>query len=89
MEAEAMSENREKLKQLLEDVLLLAPNEFSFELHRDQVETWDSMAIVAIAVGVDEEFGHHMKPEEANAVTSVADIVAFLESKGVSFAEEA
>ena len=81
-----MSENRQKLKQLLEDILLLDPEEFSFELQRADVETWDSMALVAIAVGVDEEFGHHMKPEEATAITGVADIVAFLEKNGVSFA---
>ena len=84
-----MSANRDKLKQLLEDILLLDPEEFSFELQRDDVETWDSMALVAIAVGVDEEFGHHMKPEEATAIASVGDIVAFLEARGVSFAEEA
>lgn len=79
--------NREKLQDLLQDILLLDPSEFRFDLHRNEVETWDSMSVVAIAVGVDETFGHHMSPDEAMRVAGVADIIGFLEEKGISFAE--
>ncbi|MEJ8568233.1 hypothetical protein [Elongatibacter sediminis] len=79
--------NREKLRELLLDILLLDPSEFHFDLKRDEVETWDSMSVVAIAVGVDEDFGYHFSPEEAMAITGVADIMSTLESKGISFAE--
>ena len=79
--------NREKLQDLLQDILLLDPSEFRFDLGRDDVETWDSMSVVAIAVGVDETFGYHMSPEEAIRVAGVADIITILESKGISFAE--
>lgn len=79
--------NREKLEDLLLDVLLLDPSEFRFDLRREEIQTWDSMAVVAVAVGVDETFGYHFTPDEATSVTGVDDIIRILETKGVSFAE--
>lgn len=79
--------NREKLQDLLQDILLLDPSEFRFDLRREEVETWDSLSVVSIAVGVDETFGYHFAPEEAIAITGVRDIITILESKGISFAE--
>jgi len=79
--------NREKLQDLLQDILLLDPSEFRFDLQRDAVETWDSMSVVAIAVGLQETFGYHMSPEEAIRVAGVDDIIVILEEKGISFAE--
>ncbi|MFC1796200.1 hypothetical protein ACFL1V_03800 [Pseudomonadota bacterium] len=79
--------NREKLEDLLLDILLLDPSEFNFGLKREEIQTWDSMAVVAIAVGVDETFGYHFTPEEATSLTGVADIISILETRGISFAE--
>ena len=79
--------NREKLKNLLLDVFLLDPSEFSFDLKREDIQTWDSMAVVALAVGVEETFGYHFTPDEATSVTCVEDIIRILEPKGISFAE--
>ena len=80
-------ENRQKLRDLLMDVLLLSDQEFSFDLRREQIETWDSLAVVAISAGIDETFGYHFTPDEAVGVTGVRDIVKILEREGVSFAE--
>lgn len=80
-------ENRQKLRDLLMDVLLLGEGEFSFDLRREQVETWDSLAVVAIAAGIDETFGYHFTPDEAVSVTGVPDIMKILEREGISFAE--
>ena len=77
--------NRETLQELIQDILLLDPSEFHFELKRSDVETWDSMSVVAIAVGVHEEFGYHFTPEEATSITGVSDIINLLETKGISF----
>lgn len=77
--------NREKLQELIQDILLLDPSEFHFDLSRRDVETWDSMSVVAIAVGVHEEFGYHFTPEEATSITGVGDIIELLETKGISF----
>ena len=79
--------NREKLQDLLLYVLLLEPSEFRFDLEREEIQTWDSMAVVAIAVGVEETFGYHFTPDEATSLTGVGDIIRILETKGISFAE--
>ena len=79
--------NREKLEDLLLDILLLDPSEFRFDLKREEIQTWDSMGVVAIAVGVDETFGYHFTPDEATSLTGVDDIMRILETKGISFAE--
>lgn len=79
--------NREKLSDLLMDIFLLEPEEFSFDLTREDVETWDSLAVVSVAVGVKETFGYHFTPEEATGVARVQDIIDLLENKGISFAD--
>jgi len=77
--------NREKLKKLILDVFLLDESEFSFDLKKQQVDTWDSLGVVSLAVGVHQTFGYHFTPEEATSIQSVADIIKLLESKGISF----
>lgn len=77
--------NREKLQKLIEDVFLLAPSEFSFDLRRSEVETWDSFGVVSLAVGVHQTFGYHFTAEEANRIQGVGDILEVLASKGISF----
>lgn len=79
--------NKEELKDLLTDVFLLEPSEFHYDLMREEIETWDSLGIVAMAVGIQETFGYHLKPEEAIAIRGVPDIIKILESKGISFNE--
>jgi acyl carrier protein len=85
MESPVLNENQAKLKSLMMEVLLLADGEFTFELKRSECETWDSLAVVAIAAGVEETFGYHFKPEEAVGLGGVADIIRILETKGVQF----
>ncbi|WP_295393312.1 acyl carrier protein [uncultured Thiodictyon sp.] len=79
--------NYDKLRELIQDILLLEPGEYSLGLGRGDVPTWDSLAVVSIAVGLDETFGQHPSPDEATGLKSVADIVAFLESRGLSFSD--
>lgn len=79
--------NRDKLRDLLIDVFLLEPDEYRQDLKRDDVETWDSLGVVSMGVGIEETFGYHPTPEEAMGIGGVADIIALLEKNGVSFAE--
>ena len=67
--------NHEKLKDLVVDIFLLDDDEFHLGLCRDEVETWDSLAVVSLAVGVKETFGYHFTPQEAASVQSVQDII--------------
>jgi acyl carrier protein len=82
-----VTENEALLRDLLVDVFLLEPDEYHRELLRADVETWDSLGIVSLAVGIEETFGYHMTPEEATGLTGVADIVTLLASKGIGFGD--
>ena len=77
--------NREKLKELFLDVFLLNPEEFRFDMTRDDIDTWDSLGVVSLAVGVHDTFGHHLTPEEATGIGSVSELITLLESHGLSF----
>jgi acyl carrier protein len=79
--------NRDKLRALLIDILLLRDEEFRFDLLRTDVDSWDSLSVVAVATGLEETFGYHMSEREAVAITGVADLIEVLEQQGVSFAE--
>ena len=77
--------NREKLKQLIIDVFLLNPDEFRFDLKQEEIETWDSLGVVSLAVGIRETFGYHLAAEEAVSIGGVADIMKILKKKGIAF----
>jgi acyl carrier protein len=77
--------NTEKLKDLVVEVFLIAPSDFHIGLKRDQVDTWDSLGVVSLAVGVQETFGYHLTQEEALSIVGVADVIRILESRGISF----
>jgi len=77
--------NLEKLKDLVIDVFLIDPAEFRLDLRRDQVDTWDSLGVVSLAVGVQETFGYHFTQEEALSVQSVNDVIAILSRHGIGF----
>ena len=79
--------NREKLKDLLMDVFLIEPSEFRFDMMRDEIESWDSLGVVSMALGIQETFGYHMKPEEAVAIKGFQQIIELLDSKGIKFDE--
>ena len=78
-------DNCEKLKSLLVDVFLLDPAEFRFDLTREEISTWDSLGIVALAVGIHQTFGYHFTPEEALGIGGITDIMQLLSTKGISF----
>jgi acyl carrier protein len=77
--------NHEKLKELLMDVFLIDESEYSLELSQDDIETWDSMGLVAMGVGIEETFGYHLTQEEALSVRNFQDVVDILTTKGISF----
>lgn len=77
--------NRDKLRTLLIDVFLLEESEVSFELKRTDVRTWDSLGLVALAMGVEEVFGLHLTPAEVSEIAGVPDLMAVLVGKGIAF----
>ena len=77
--------NHAKLEQLFLDVFLIDASEYRLDLQRSEVDTWDSLGIVSLGVGIEETFGYHPTPEEARALASVQDVIALLQSKGIAF----
>lgn len=75
--------NRAKLKQLILDVFLLDDTEYHPELRRADIDTWDSLGVVSLAVGIHQTFGYHPTPDEATALASLPDVVALLEAHGI------
>jgi len=77
--------NLEKLKELLIDVFLIDESEFRLDLTQEEIETWDSLGTVSMAVGVEETFGYHFSQEEALSIRSFQDIINILAAKGINF----
>ncbi len=68
---------------MLMDIFLIEEDEFVDDRGPNEIEGWDSLATVSMAVAVHQEFGHHMTIEEVAAVQNIGDIKAYLRSKGV------
>jgi acyl carrier protein len=81
-----MSPNDQKLRRLLEDILLIDDDQYRDEYGPDEIETWDSLAMINIAAGVEKEFGYAMTPEEMVSLGSIGDIKQILNGQGISFA---
>jgi acyl carrier protein len=77
--------NHEKLKQLIIDIFLLSEDEYSLDLKRENIQTWDSLGVVSMAIGIQETFGYHLKPEQATTIASIKDIIQVLTENGVHF----
>lgn len=82
-----MSPNDLKLRNLLVEILLIDDNQYRDENGPDTIETWDSLAMVRIAVGVEEAFGYKMTPEEMVSLDSIGEIKAILRSQDIVFAQ--
>jgi len=80
-----MSPNDVKLRNLLVETLLIEDEQYRNENGPDTIETWDSLAMVRIAVGVEEAFGYKMTPEEMVSLDSIGDIKAILRSHDIGF----
>jgi acyl carrier protein len=77
--------NDRRLWRLLEDILLIEEDQFRDEYGPDEIETWDSLAMVNIASAIEKEFGYAMSPEEMVSLGSIGDIKSVLRARGVSF----
>ncbi len=74
---------RDQLIQLLADIFLLDPSEVRMDMTRSDLPSWDSLAVVSIAVGVHQTFGYHFTPSEANGIQKFQDIIELLKARGV------
>jgi len=73
----------DKVKELLAAVLGLNADEITGESTIENVETWDSMAVLSISLAIEEEFSLQLSPEEQLQMNSYEAIVRLLNSKGL------
>ena len=78
-----MSTNENKLRVLLEDILLIDESQYQDDYGPDEIETWDSLATINIANAIEKEFGYSMSPEEIVSLETIGDIKTVLISKGI------
>ncbi len=78
-----MNGNNEKLANLLTEIFMMEESEYKDENGPDEIENWDSLATVSMAVSINEEFGYHMRPDEVAGIKCIGDIKKFLAGKGV------
>jgi len=80
-----MSHNDLNLRELLVEILLIDEEQYRDGNGPDAIETWDSLAMVRIALGVEKAFGYAMTPEEMVSLESIGDIKAILRSHDIRF----
>lgn len=80
-----MSPNDLKLRDLLIEILLIDDDQYRDENGPDSIETWDSLAMVRIAAGIEEAFGCSLTPEEMVSFESIGDIKTVLRSRDIRF----
>lgn len=71
---------------ILGQTLNLNETDLSLDTTADDLETWDSLAIINLAVAIEGEFGISLTAEEVEALVSVKSIVEILERHGVALA---
>ena len=74
------------LREVLMDALLIDPSQYRDDAGPDQIGSWDSLAMVEVAAGVEERFGYAMLPEELIGIRAIGDIKTVLRNRGVAFA---
>ena len=73
----------EKLKELMVEIFLMEDEDYEDENGPDQIEGWDSLSMISLAVAIHETFDHHMTPAQVAAVRCIGDVRNYLRDQGV------
>jgi acyl carrier protein len=71
----------DKLREIMADILNVAPDEISSDTSTDSVASWDSLAQINLASAIEEEFGISFSVQEIEAMKSYDDIMSTLSGK--------
>jgi acyl carrier protein len=72
------------LRDLLADILEVAPDQITPETSSSNVETWDSFRHLQAILAIEGEYGVQFDPQRIPDLTSVSLLQAELEKKGVT-----
>lgn len=71
------------LRELLADILEIAPEQVTSDLSIGMVDSWDSFRHLQAILAIEGEYGVQFDPQRISELTSVGLIQSELESKGV------
>ena len=72
------------LREILADILEISPDQVTPELGIGTVESWDSFRHLQAILAIEGEYGVQFDPQRIAELTTVSQIQAELESKGVT-----
>ena len=74
---------KNELQYILEDCLLLGPDEFTLEMNFSELESWDSLARTVLATILSEKLDLQITAGDLNEIDCVPQLSDFLNSKGM------
>lgn len=66
-----------------EDIVMVDVEEITPATKLEDLEDWDSMAIVALNASLDEHYGFTLNEDEIKSLTKFEDILNFIEVKSI------
>ena len=68
-----------QLLQLLAECLNTSASELTIDTESDDLDTWDSVAVINLAISIESEYGISLSADEVELLRSVKAIVEILE----------
>jgi acyl carrier protein len=79
--AKDIQKSHEKFLALLEELLELEQGSIKVSDQLNQLEDWDSLAVISLLVEVDKHFGITLEPEKVVASQTINDLIKLLPSQ--------
>ncbi len=69
------------LRQIFRDVFLLKDTEIFSSLYLTDIETWDSLGRLSLAVAIEEELGCKIDNDDATQMKTFGDVLSLVEGR--------
>lgn len=74
--------NEEALR-WIEQIFELPEDTIDLDTHKEEIDAWDSLGVLTLMAGLNEDFGIEMTDLELQSLKSVKDIMTLLQNKGL------
>lgn len=71
-----------ELYEVVADVLEMTTDELSADMLLDDIDTWDSIAVLSVISIINEKYNRYPMAKEIGKNKTVGDLVAFLRAQG-------
>jgi acyl carrier protein len=72
----------EDLYKLVSDVLRIAPEKITRDLHIHEVDSWNSLTHIELVLAIEEKFNIQLSEDEIVAITSIGEMIRILTDRG-------